>query len=285
MKNMSRIPKYLILTGVSLAMVASAVAQQMSQSAAKVVRIKGSARYADASNVWQPLKVGDVLKAGYIVQTAADSRVDLVLGDKDATAKEVKWGQTTSYIGAGAVGSGGAGGAGEKDPHSKRDFVRLSENSVLAIEKLLIADTGTDKIREVQLDLRAGRAFGMVKKLNGASKYEVKIPNAVAGIRGTIYTISADSKVLDVLVGSVVVAYKDASGNIVTQVVMGGQRFDASTGQVTAIPDFDQKEMVKAAREELGPNVPPTTFVSDNTTYWVSPTTGFNGNEGTSKLK
>jgi len=274
MNNFSRITKYLALTGVAFAVVASAVAQQMSQSTAKVVRIKGSARYADASNVWQPLKVGDVLKAGCIIQTAADSRVDLVLGDKDATANEVKWGQTTSYMGAG--GGAGGGDSAEKDPHSKRDFVRLSENSVLAIDKLLIADTGTDKIREVQLDLRAGRAFGMVKKLNGASKYEVKIPNAVAGIRGTIYTISANGT-LDVLVGSVVVAYKDASGSITTQVVKGGERFDASTGQVSPIPDYDQKEMVKTARTELGPNVPPTTFVYDNTTYWVSPTAGFNG--------
>jgi hypothetical protein len=85
-----------------------------------------------------------------------------------------------------------------------------------------------------------------------------------------------------VLVGSVVVAYKDANGNTQTQVVMGGQRFDAKTGQVTTIPDFDQKEMVKDAKTELGPNVPPTTFVYDNTTYWVSPTTGFNGNQGSS---
>jgi hypothetical protein len=270
MNTMSRITKYLAFTCVALSLVASAFAQQMSQSTAKVVRLKGSARYADASNVWHPLKVGDVLKAGAIVQTAADSRVDLVLGEKDATANEVKWGQTSSYVGAGGP-----------DPHSQRDFVRLAENSVLAIDKLLIADTGTDKIREIQLDLRAGKAFGMVKKLNGASKYEIKVPNAVAGIRGTIYTIDS-SGVLQVLVGSVVVAYKDANGNIVTQVVMGGQQFDASTGQISTIPDFDQKEMVKEAKNELGPNVPPTTFVYDNTTYWVSPTAGHNGNAGSS---
>jgi len=271
MKNMSRISKYLAFAVVAMALVASSFAQQLSQSTAKIVRIKGSARYADSSNVWKPLKVGDLLKAGTIIQTAADSRVDIVLGDKEAAENRLKWGQTSSYVGAG----------GGSDSHSQRDFIRISENSVMAFEKLLMADTGTDKIREIELDLRSGKAFGMVKKLNGASKYEVKIPNAVAGIRGTIYTISADGK-LDVLVGSVVVAYKDASGNIVTQVVAGGQRFDASTGQVVNIPDFDQKEMVKAVREQTGPNVPPTTFVYNNNNYWVSPTTGFNGNSGTS---
>jgi hypothetical protein len=270
MKNMSRLTQYIAFAVVATSMVATSFAQQLSQSTAKIVRLKGSARYADSSNVWKPLKVGDVLKAGTIIQTAADSRVDIVLGEKDATGNQLKWGETSSYVGAGG-----------SDSHSQRDFIRISENSVMAFEKLLMADTGTDKIREIELDLRAGKAFGMVKKLNGASKYEVKIPNAVAGIRGTIYTISADGK-LDVLVGSVVVAYKDANGNIVTQVVAGGQRFDASTGQVTNIPDFDQKEMVKAVREQTGPNVPPTTFVYNNNNYWVSPTTGFNGNSGTS---
>jgi hypothetical protein len=272
MKNMSRFTKYFAFAFVAATMATSTLAQQMSESVAKVIRIKGSARYADASNVWKPLKVGTVLKSGMIVQTAADSRVDVVLGEKDATVNRVDWGQTSSYGGTGV-------GAGGSDSHSQRDFIRIQENSVLAFEKLLMADTGTDKIREIELDLRSGKAFGMVKKLNGASKYEVKIPNAVAGIRGTIYSLNANGQ-MDVLVGSVVVAYKDANGNIVTQVVAGGQRFDASTGQVVNIPDFDQKEMVKATKEQTGPNTPPTTFVYDNTTYWVSPTQGHNGNAG-----
>jgi hypothetical protein len=273
MKNMSRFTKYFAFAFVAATMATSTFAQQMSESVAKVIRIKGSARYADASNVWKPLKVGAVLKSGMIVQTAADSRVDVVLGEKDATVNRVDWGQTSSYGGPGASGGGGG------DSHSQRDFIRIQENSVLAFEKLLLADTGTDKIREIELDLRSGKAFGMVKKLNGGSKYEVKIPNAVAGIRGTIYTVNANGQ-MDVLVGSVVVAYKDAGGNIVTQVVSGGQRFDASTGQITNIPDFDQKEMVKATKEQTGPNVGATLYAYDGTTYWVSPTQGHNGNAG-----
>jgi len=264
MKNIRNISKYLVFTGIVMAMALNAVAQQMSEATAKVVRIKGSARYASANNVWQPLKVGDVLRVGAIIQTASDSRVDLVLGEKDAVAKETKWGEVVSY-----------------QPQAQQDFVRVWENSVLSLDKLLVADTGTDKIRETELNLRAGRVFGMVKKLNGASKYEIKMPNAVAGIRGTIYTVSATG-VVDVLVGSVVVAYMDANGQPVTQVVMGGQRFDASTGQVTPIPEFEQKEMVKSTKEQTGPNVPPTTFVHDNTTYWVSPTQGFNGSGASS---
>jgi hypothetical protein len=109
----------------------------------------------------------------------------------------------------------------------------------------------------------------------------VKLPNGVAGIRGTIYLLDA-SGVVQVLVGSVVIAYVGADGNVVTQVVMGGQQFDSKTGQISPIPDFDKKRMVKAAKEaRIGPNTPPTTFTADHTIYFVSPTRGQNsGGEG-----
>ncbi len=84
-----------------------------------------------------------------------------------------------------------------------------------------------------------------------------------------------------VLVGSVVIAYVGADGTVVTQVVMGGQQFDSRTGTITPIPDFNQKEMVKAAKDaRIGPNTPPTTFAVDHTIYYVSPTIGQNGNGG-----
>lgn len=273
MKNIQRVSKFLVFAGIAIAMVASAAAQQMGQGTAKVVRIKGSARYATENNVWQPLKVGDVLRAGSIVQTADKSRVDMVLGDSEEIASE-----------AGPSGGGvGAGGGGAMyQPIAEQNFIRVWENSVLAIDKLLMANTGTDTISETQLDLKTGKLFGTVKKMSAASKYEIKIPNGVAGVRGTIYTISSDG-IVSVLVGSVVIAYVDASGNVVTKVVTGGQQFDSRDGSVTPIPDFNQKEMVRSAKDaRIGPNTPPTTFVQDNTVYYVSPTQGFNGNEGTS---
>src|SRR5437899_7982601 len=141
-------------------------------------------------------------------------------------------------------------------------------------------ETGADTVSETQLDLQRGKIFGNVKKMSAASRYEVKLPNGVAGIRGTIYTLTA-SGVVQVLVGSVVIAYIGADGNPVTQPVMGGQQFDARTGQITPIKDFNQAEMVKLAKESrIGPNVPPTTLTVDQTIYFVSPTIGHNGNQG-----
>jgi hypothetical protein len=157
-------------------------------------------------------------------------------------------------------------------------MVRLWEDTIVGIDKLTSMDTGADVVTETQLDLRRGKLFGQVKKMSAASKYEVKIPNGVAGIRGTIYEITAEG-VVRVLVGSVVIAYVGADGTVVTQVVQGGQQFDSRAGQVTPISDFDQKEMVKAAKAaRIGPNTAPTSFAVDHTIYFVSPTSGKNGN-------
>ena len=262
MKNIRSISKYLAFALVALAMVASAAAQQMTQAKAKVVRIKGDARYATASNVWQPLKVGDVLNAGAIIQTAKGARVDLVLGENNVVAGAHKWGEVITY-----------------QPEVEQDFVRVGENSVMAIKKLQVADTGADKIRETTLDLRAGRIFGTVKKLSAASKYEVEIPNGVAGIRGTIYFISAEG-VLSVMKGSVVIAYSDGTGNIVTQVVVAGQSFDCRTGQMTLIPEYLNREGRDAEYDShTGDHEPPNHFPDDHTHHHVSPTEGHNDDD------
>lgn len=263
MNNIRSISKYLVLSVVALGMVASATAQQMIEAGAKVVRIKGDARFATGNNVWQPLKVGDNLKSGVIIQTAKDSRVDLVLGDKTAAAPTTQnWGETMSY-----------------SPEVEQDFVRIGENSVMAIDKLLVADTGADKIKETQLDLRAGRIFGTVKKLSAASKYEVKIPNGVAGIRGTVYDISAEG-LLCVMKGSVVIAYQDGGGSVVTQIVVGGQAYDIRTGQFTPIPETIRRDGERGEHDSHnGPHEPPHHFPPPPHEH-LSPTEGHHGHHG-----
>jgi hypothetical protein len=70
---------------------------------------------------------------------------------------------------------------------------------------------------------------------------------------------------------------------VVTQVVMGGQQFDARSGQISAIPDFNQQEMVKASKDmRIGPGVVPTTFAVDHTIYFVSPTVGSSSSSSSS---
>src|SRR4051812_2361349 len=81
MKNLRSYLNTLLL--VALAMVSSAAAQNLVPGTAKVIRIKGPARFTTGNGVWQPLKVGDKIKPGTVIQTSMDkgSFVDLVLGE------------------------------------------------------------------------------------------------------------------------------------------------------------------------------------------------------------
>jgi len=270
MKKIQSIIQRLAVCGLALAMISPLAAQNMNRGSAKVARIKGAARYTTGNNVWQPLSVGAVVKPGTLIQTSSEpgSFVDLILGDGDAPMPRAM------------ATAAASSDSRSHTPNVEQNIVHLFENTILQIDKLATTETGADTVTDTQLDLQRGRVFGNVKKMSAASKYEVKLPNGVAGIRGTIYTLSA-SGVVQVLVGSVVIAYVGADGNVVTQPVMGGQQFDARTGQITAIPDGDLKALIRLAKESrIGPNTAATSFTVDHTIYFVSPTTGHNGNAG-----
>jgi len=182
--------------------------------------------------VWQPLRTGIVIKSGTIIQTAAEkgSYVDLVWVKARRSTPSAHRSDTRSYT-----------------PSADQNIVRLYENTILQVDKLTSMETGADTVTETQLDLQRGRIFGNVKKMSAASKYEVKLPNGVAGIRGTIYTLSAEG-VVQVLVGSAssrMLAgwHRSHTGR------HGGQQFMARTGQITAIPNYNQGEMVRLARK------------------------------------
>ena len=256
---------WLVAGSLALVMVTSACAESAKGRVARVVRLKGAARYSTGNNVWQQVKTGTLLKSGFLIQTAADSYVDLMLGESAVTPP-------------GAVAGAGAGVGIGYQPKAEQDMIRVHADTVLAIEKLSVMDTGADEITETELDLRSGKIFGTVKKMSPTSHYEIKLPNGVAGIRGTIYTVSANG-VIQVLSGSLVVSWTAADGSIMTQPVNAGSQFDTHSGLLTPIPDFDQKELVKQAKAaRIGPNAPPISFVEDHTIYYVSPTQGHNGN-------
>jgi hypothetical protein len=66
------------------------------------------------------------------------------------------------------------------------------------------------------------------------SKYEIKTPTGVAGVRGTSFTMGSDGSII-CYSGSVVVSFPGANGQITTQVVNAGDQFDPATGQVTSL--------------------------------------------------
>ncbi|EEF62853.1 FecR domain-containing protein [Pedosphaera parvula] len=229
---------------------------------AKVVNVKGKARVSTDGKTWQTVAKGDLVKPGSVIQTAGNnSLVDIVLGTKDSTGTVGEGGaQTISHRGSG----GGADSVGQ-------NVVRVYENSVLAIDKLTLEQIGADEVSDTQLDLRAGQIMGNVKKLSAASKYEIKIPNGVAGIRGTTYLIAA-SGVVNVLTGSVVVAVVDKDGSVVTRVVSAGFRYDPATDKIMPIPTKVIDNLTaEYKRLNYPPQTPPTTYPKDHTIVFVSP--------------
>src|SRR5579872_6100368 len=86
MKRDRTIKSFLAGCALAAALASAASGQGTMDRAAKVIRLKGFARFTTGNFAFQPLKVGQVLKPGTVIQTSADegSYVDLVLGDAKA---------------------------------------------------------------------------------------------------------------------------------------------------------------------------------------------------------
>jgi hypothetical protein len=226
MKTMNKTLTWLVAAVLTLTLV-SANAENGKQRTGKVVRIKGDARYSTGNKIWQPLKVGAIIKSGNVVQTAPNSFVDIVVNEEESAAAVVIKPISTSAASAASSTGGGGGGVGSSPD---QDVIRVLDDTYLVFDSLTATSSGTDTVTETLLDLKKGSIFGSVKKQAAASRFEVKIPNGVAGIRGTTFLISASGKIA-CLVGSVVAAFTAANGEVSTQVVGGGRMFNISTGQ------------------------------------------------------
>lgn len=118
---------------------------------AEVRAVKGAATFTTAADATpKPLKVGMAITASTntTIRTGAESTVDLFLG-------------------------------------ASAGVVRISPNSTLSLAKLAETATGADSRVEVELGLPEGELYFNVNKLSQASRYEIKMPTGIAGIRGT----------------------------------------------------------------------------------------------------
>jgi hypothetical protein len=218
----------------------------------QVVKVEGSAQYSTDGKTWQTLHQGDVLKSGAVIRTAERSLVDVTLGEPEASGSAITGpGLLNMPAGGGAgVGAGGGGGGGGASDTETANIVRIFESTVLGVDKLTLDRTGVDEVSETQLDLRAGQIMGNVKKLSAQSKYEIKLPNGVAGIRGSKYVWSS-SGVGGTLDGDVRVAWVGGNGAVQIFDVPSKQKFDSGTGQVVTIPDSDYDQYMAIFNDML----------------------------------
>jgi hypothetical protein len=234
---------------------------------AKIIHVKGSARYSTGNNVWQPATVGTYLPAGSVIQTSTDnSYVDVALTVTSVGVSPnpvsfkpfIPSSHATAYM-----------------PMAADNVVRIWENTALGIDKMTRDDTGTGPVTETLLDLKQGRISGVAKKISAASKYEIKLPNGVASVRGTVFELQAVG-VVKVFNGSVMMAWVPQPGaSVVTQMVVSGQKYDARTGEIKPLAPEDNAGLDRLSTDLVAFEFnAPTGIAADQTFNSLSPVAG-----------
>jgi len=215
----------------SLTLATSAQANDVPQ-AVKVVIVRGMARYTDSSGT-HDITAGMILDPGVTIQTGERSSVDVILIDRELLARKTL--KAVRPITPNALIDPPV-----KAHHAEQltvNTVHLFENTDITVTKLTLNRSGSDETADTELDLKTGTIFGNTKKLSTSSKYNVKIPAGVAGIRGTEFMIGANGTIT-VLKGAVIIAaFNGGAGLVDTKVVTAGEQFSLTTFQVTPMDE------------------------------------------------
>ncbi|MGA2788308.1 MAG: hypothetical protein ABSF60_12350 [Verrucomicrobiota bacterium] len=227
--------------GFALSLSVGAAAQSTQPGVATVVRIVGEARYSLGDGVWHPLVAGKILAAGSVIQAGHSGTVDVVLGRKILMPQAEPLPDRVT-----AAPDTEVRGLVSYKPAAEQNAIRLTSDTVLAIDKLTVSDTGVDTVSDTELDLRQGGIYCSVKKLSGASQYLIKIPNGIAGVRGTLFYLDVTGKCYviprkDAGTGyqsSVVLSIIPPGGKPPITVVVGeGSQFDPNSGLISPMPE------------------------------------------------
>jgi hypothetical protein len=264
----------IIVAAVLCGMVLNATAQNALKGFGTVVRVEGIASYSLGDNAWHPLLTGKRLPVGSTIRTGQNGVVDVVLGKE----MPISMAQTTlEPNGLSYAPSPKVRGLVNYKPSVEQNVVRVTPNSVLSIDKLTITDTGADTVSDTELNLKQGKIYASVKKLSGASQYLVKIPNGVAGVRGTLFSISAD--------GSISCFDSESDGVTLSLVVNGETKtFNVPAGTMLGAGGISMpipaegmsslKELFDALKSIFGEQV--IEYSQDHTQIYISPTQGAN---------
>ena len=257
-----------VLCGTMFVLAVAASAQTLKPGVATIVRIQGEARYSPGDGTWHPLLVGKILGAGAIIQTGHNGNVDMVLGKPVEMPQAAQW---PDRIGP-ALDANIRGMVAYK-PSIEQNMVRMTGDTMLAIDKLTVSDTGLDTVSDTELDLKQGRIFASVKKLSAASQYLIKIPNGIAGVRGTLFEIDASGSCA-VLKSSVLLSIVGSNGVPMTYLVGEGSQFNPQTGQITPLPPDLLYLLQQIATALDTVYVETVSFAYDRTFCFISPITG-----------
>jgi FecR protein len=173
-----------------------------------LVRVSGQAWVSSDGVNWQAANEGTYLAPGVIIKTGQNSFADIVLGNQLPSRplsvnKDKPPGRLSNY-------DNKVTGYTAYNAVVDQNVVRVNASSVLKIDKLTVNDTGIDTVSDTELDLQAGNIFARVKKISRASQYFIKLPNGVAGVRGTVFSLDANGSCS---------CYESQNGGVVLSVV------------------------------------------------------------------
>jgi hypothetical protein len=265
--------------GITLAASAQNTAKQ---GYATAVRVEGNVTYSLGQGQTEyPLVAGKYLPPGSIIFTKDNGVCDLVLG-KAIDLPQAKWSPERISLSHDAAVRGFV----TYKPSADQNAIRMTPHSTLAIEKLTVVDTGSDSVSDTELDLKKGKIFASVRKLSGASQYLIKLPNGVAGVRGTLFSISADDNECacwESTGGGVILAVKMPNGNTETFVVLPGQILEAGSLQPANISADLSKALNMVFSALRTTYFQEVSFEVDTTTDRISPTSGHQDDKGKDK--
>jgi hypothetical protein len=195
---------------------------------AKVVRLKGEARYSMASNQWHSINLDDLIPIGSTIQTAVGSTVDLVFQSehlRHVIPLQFRFRPMPLVITPTRA----------SPSQSLENALRLFENSILTIDRLSIQKTKSGIVTQTHLTLKAGRLSGYVNKCSADSEYKIKFRTGYIRPRDGLYALGA-SGVVYAMSGLVQITMLDHD-SAVTTTILPGYRFDPAISKVLAIPE------------------------------------------------
>ncbi len=265
----------LVVSGLILAVCSIARADSVKPASITIVGVQGQARYSTDGKQWHPLVGGKILGSGAVIETAANSSVDLVVS---GTPIPVTPAPAVSQISPAFSMSPDPNvrGFSTAKPRAEQNVIRMGASTMLAVDKLTVINTSADSVSDTELDLRAGNVFTSVKKMSASSQYIIKLPDGVAGIRGSSGSLGADGSA-QWLTGTLVVSHVGADGAPHVTDVPAGYGLNAN-GQVEPL-----SPQVLAALRTIATGIETllaqiTVIDHDITMCYISPTQGQGGN-------
>jgi hypothetical protein len=182
MNRLQTIVATLVVAALSAAITLNADQPGKIAGKATVRVVKGNVSYS-LGGVSLPLKANMNLGAGTMISTGPDSYADITINDGVSSC------------------------------------LRITADTVVVLEKLDLIGAERERDTDTMLDLRVGSILGQVKKVSANSRFEIKTPHGVAGVRGTSLNVT----VVQLPDGQFQVTFTCLDGTLVASAVVSGQ--------------------------------------------------------------